>query len=266
MIILSCFRWYVDFSEIEHVITDYCYRAQPFTLVQIGLEIGWVSAGLGKHVWAPGVQPEKGYKILFALELVYGVGITLIRISVVLFYHRIFGRERKFRIALWCTGGMLIAWFIAISAVSIFQCSPVQKQWDYTLPGHCLSFYGTFIGVTAPNVFIDLFLLLLPVPMLWKLQIRTTQKIALTANFLLGYRSVIHALCTASLLTDHISVIVVTIIRVVSITSVPDDGTADVTCTCFFLNFQHNSYKELYLAALTLSARTAICLENLTAR
>ena len=235
-------------------------------MVQIGLEIGWVSAGLGKHVWAPGVQPEKGYKILFALELVYIAGITLIRISVVLFYHRIFGRERKFRIALWCTGGMLVAWFIAISAISIFQCSPVQKQWNYTLPGHCLSFYGTFIGVTAPNVFIDLFLLILPVPMLWKLQIKTTQKIALTANFLLGYRFVIYTFRLALVLTDHISVIVVTVVRVVSITSVPDDGVADVTCTCFFLNSQHNSYKEHYQAMLTLSERTRICLPSLIAR
>ena len=203
------------------------------------MEIGWVSAGLGKHVWAPGVEPEKGYKVLFALELIYVAGITLIRISVVLFYHRIFGRERYFRIALWCTGGMLIAWYIGITAVSIFQCEPVQKQWEYTLPGHCLSFYGTFIGVTAPNVFIDLFLLILPVPMLWKLQIRTTQKIALTANFLLGYRFAIHTFRAAISLTDYISVIVVTVMRVVSITSVPDDGVADVTCTCILFDPEH---------------------------
>ena len=77
-----------------------------------------------------------------------------------------------------------------MTALSIFQCSPVQKQWDFAVPGHCYSLYGTFIGVTVPNVFIDLLLLILPVPMLWKLQIKTTKKLALTANFLLGYRFV----------------------------------------------------------------------------
>ena len=210
-------------------------------MIQIGLELGWVSAGLGKHVWASGVQRERGSKILFALELVYITGITLIRISVVLFYHRIFGRERHFRIALWHTGGMLIAWFLAINALSIFQCSPVQKQWENSVPGHCLSFYGTFIGVTASNVFIDLFLLILPVPMLWKLQIKKRQKIALTANFLLGYRYVIHTFRSALLLANYISVIVVTIVRVISITSVPDDGVADYTCTCILFSSQYSS-------------------------
>ena len=48
---------------------------------------------------------------------------------------------------------ILVAWYIAITALAVFQCSPVQKQFDYTIPGHCLSFYGTFIGVTAPNLF-----------------------------------------------------------------------------------------------------------------
>ena len=82
---------------------------------------------------------------------------------------------------------ILVAWYIAITALAVFQCSPVQKQFDYTIPGHCLSFYGTFIGVTAPNFFIDVVLLLLPVPMLWNLKIKKTKKFALTANFLLGY-------------------------------------------------------------------------------
>lgn len=153
----------------------------------IALELGWVDVGLGHHIWAPGVQPKKGQEILLAAEVIYDTGITIIRTSVVLFYHRIFGKQRRFRIALWITMAILIAWFIAITVLAIFYCTPVKKQFDFSIPGHCYSFYGTFIGVTAPNFFVDLLLLLLPVPMLWKLQIKKTKKVALTANFLLGY-------------------------------------------------------------------------------
>ena len=150
-----------------------------------------MSVGLGRHIWAPGVQPAKGLKILFATEIVYDTSITLIRLSVILFYQRIFGRQRHFRFALWITGAILVAWYIAITVTAIFQCSPIQKQWDYALPGYCHSLYGTFIGITVATLFVDVILLLLPMPMLWKLQIKTTKKIALIANFLIAYRLVL---------------------------------------------------------------------------
>ena len=130
-------------------------------------------------------------KILLAIECVYDISITLIRLSVVLFYYRIFGKDRWFKIALWITSAILIAWFIALTVLAVFQCSPVARQWDYSIPGHCFSLYGTFVGVTISNVFVDVLLLVLPLPMLWKLQIKLKKKIALIANFMLGYRCVV---------------------------------------------------------------------------
>ena len=180
---------------MEPPLTLVC--VQPFTWALIGLELGWVSVGLGRHIWAPNVQPQKGLVIVFAAEVVYDTSITIIRMSVVLFYRRIFGKDRRFRMALWVTVAILIAWYIAITVLAVFQCSPVKKQFDYTIPGSCLSFYGTFIGVTVPNFFIDVILLLLPVPMLWKLKIKKAKKIALTANFLLGYWSVTGTDCNS---------------------------------------------------------------------
>ena len=173
---------------MEPPLTLVC--TQPFTWALIGLELGWVSVGLGRHIWAPNVQPHIGLIILFATEVVYDTGITIIRISVLLFYHRIFGKQNRFRMALWITMAILIAWFIAITAMAVFKCSPVKKQFDYTVPGYCLSIHRGFLGATAPNFLIDVILLLLPMPMLWNLKIKKTKKLALTANFLLGYWSV----------------------------------------------------------------------------
>ena len=129
---------------------------------------------------------------------------------------------------------ILVAWYIAITALAVFQCSPVKKQFDYRISGRCLSFYGTFIGVTAPNFFIDVILLLLPVPMLWNLKIKKTKKLALTANFLLGYWSVTDLNYDSKSPTKHYSVIVVTILRLKAILSVPNDGVDDVPCIDIF--------------------------------
>lgn len=51
------------------------------------------------------------------------------------------------------------------------------------------------MGVTIPNVVIDLMILLLPLPMLWRLQIDVKKKAALIINFMLGYWSVIIFSC-----------------------------------------------------------------------
>ena len=136
-------------------------------------------------------------KILLASECVYDVSITFIRLSVVLFYYRIFGRDRWFKIHLLITSAILIAWFIAFTVLAVFQCVPGARQWDYSIPGHCYRLYGTFVGVTIPNIFVDVLLLVLPLPMFWKLQIKLKKKTALIVNFVLGYRYVVmHQDCT----------------------------------------------------------------------
>jgi len=164
--------------------------------------LGWVSVGLGKHIWSPGVKPIVGFKIHLASELVYDTSITLVRMSVVLFYYRIFGRNRSFKISLWITAGVLVAWWIALNVLAVLRCSPVARQWDYNIPGHCYSLFGTFLGVTIPNAFVDVLILLLPIPMLWKLQISTMKKLALIANFVLGYRSVLYTLLSYLMVTS----------------------------------------------------------------
>ena len=88
------------------------------------------------------------------------------------------------------------------------------------------------MGVTISNVFVDLLILILPLPMLWRLQINIKKKLALIANFMLGYRSdTAHSICvgsTRSLISP--SVIIVTVLRLLSIIRVPTDAIEDVTC------------------------------------
>lgn len=43
-----------------------------------------------------------------------------------------------------------------------------------------------YVGSWVPHIFIDLMLLGLPVPLLWKLQMQSTRKLILTAIFAVG--------------------------------------------------------------------------------
>jgi hypothetical protein len=69
----------------------------------------------------------------------------------------------------------------------IFICVPVQKLWYPQLPGTCINQVGTWISNAASTIFTDLVILFMPIPEIWKLQLRKTEKIGLTLAFGLGF-------------------------------------------------------------------------------
>ncbi|KAK1251524.1 hypothetical protein MKX07_007003 [Trichoderma sp. CBMAI-0711] len=75
---------------------------------------------------------------------------------------------------------------IAFLLVFLFLCIPVEKQWEPLIPGHCadaVPFYLTFSSLT---IIFDVTTLILPFPVLLKLQMKIRRKIALLCLFALG--------------------------------------------------------------------------------
>lgn len=108
--------------------------------------------------------------------------------SALLFYTRVFTMANtKFKYALWAVHTMNIAWFIGTLLSVTFICNPIEKVWDFTLPGTCLNFRRLWLGNGLPNLIIDVIILVLPLPMLWKLQMKTTRRIQISGVFVCGY-------------------------------------------------------------------------------
>ena len=120
----------------------------------------------------------------YAYETVYTIAITLAKYSILLFYSRIF-KEHYFKLALWATAGIVTAWFVAIELSVLLECIPIHSLWDFG-PGHCIDLQAFFLGSGIPNVILNTVILVLPLPMIWTLQIERSQKIALSSVFLLG--------------------------------------------------------------------------------
>ena len=76
---------------------------------------------------------------------------------------------------------------IDIILVVSFGCSPVAYAWDKTITGGtCIDELAFSRYKTIPNILVDIFMLALPLPLVWKLQTSITQKLGLTAVFLTG--------------------------------------------------------------------------------
>ena len=136
---------------------------------------------------------------VFAAEILYALTIGLVKISTLLLFARIFPGP-KFRRVLWAVG-LFISTYSAIMIITmIFQCRPFNRVWDPTVKADFIDISKVWIVTASMNVLTDALLLCLPLPQLWKLQMRRETKLQLMGIFSIG------SLCV----TNHHSYLFVT--------------------------------------------------------
>lgn len=129
---------------------------------------------------------QDGIQILYASLIVVVLSITLVKLSILSMYYRIFP-TRFMKYSYIILGTIILLWAISTLLACIFQCTPIQRAWDFNLTGKCINSFALFIGAgVVPNLFTDLVLIVLPIWEVNKLQVSTAQKIAIATNFLLG--------------------------------------------------------------------------------
>lgn len=62
----------------------------------------------------------------------------------------------------------------------------MAKQWDTSIDGKCIDTIPFYFSLAGTSIGLDLIIIALPLPVLWKLQLRLKQKIILAALFALG--------------------------------------------------------------------------------
>ena len=64
---------------------------------------------------------------------------------------------------------------------NIFQCRPVHAGWNFFAPGHCASLQEITVGTGALNIISDIAILVAPVPLVLRLQLRLAKMIGVLA-------------------------------------------------------------------------------------
>ena len=122
---------------------------------------------------------------VFAISLVYVSAITTIKLSIILFYRKLFNGP-TFKVIAAILSGVVIAWWLAVILVEVFSCHPISGMWDTSVNSTCVDAVHFYIGVAVPNVATDIAILVLPMRMVWRLQTTLGQNIALSLTFLTG--------------------------------------------------------------------------------
>lgn len=69
------------------------------------------------------------------LQIFFGPQQTLAKLSLLIFYHRVFSVKRTFVYLTYVVGAIQISYCIAWVFTSIFMCNPPEKTWQPLMPG-----------------------------------------------------------------------------------------------------------------------------------
>ncbi|KAK4454480.1 integral membrane protein, partial [Podospora aff. communis PSN243] len=158
-----------------------------FTILTEGFLVASCQYGMGRH-WATINKANRfeTQKYFFMAQVTYKAAINLVKCCILLLYLRLFQVVRWFRIASWSLLAIVAIYCTASIAATIFQCTPVIRAFDKDTPGHCLDTAKFWFANAGFSIATDIIILLLPMPLVWKLEVPRTQKFALVAIFTVG--------------------------------------------------------------------------------
>ena len=133
----------------------------------------------------PASDNDKAFKGLLVGQLLWATSVMLLRASVLSLYIRIF-RTSAFRSICYGVHAFNLGFFVATVLACCLICRPFAYNWDHSIKGTCgdQRSLDLFLGVF--NLLIDVTTVLLPLPVLWGLQMATSKKRILSGMFSMG--------------------------------------------------------------------------------
>ncbi|KAI1332615.1 hypothetical protein F5Y16DRAFT_356053 [Xylariaceae sp. FL0255] len=160
--------------------------ASVFLAATAGLNFAMIEYGLGRQaITISMVELVEFLKLLVISQIIFVVGIALVKLSILLLYLRIFP-SKKFKIAVYVLIGVVVSWCITITLLSIFQCKPIEKSYMPWIPGTCIDLVGAEYGSGLPDILTDFFILVLPVTQVLKLKTSKKNKLVVIFFFTIG--------------------------------------------------------------------------------
>ena len=149
-----------------------------------------VKSGLGHHNRALAQADEiEALKWQALATATYILNMMFIKLSYAVFLLRL-AVQKRYRWTLWASMFVVAVWSTVSFFWDLFQCSPVQAQWDYTIPGEvCVSseqIVAAAYALSVMTIVTDWMYALLPIPMIWNVKMTKQAKIIVVVLLGLG--------------------------------------------------------------------------------
>jgi hypothetical protein len=115
----------------------------------------------------------------------YDIALVTVKLSILAFYYRVFVVP-LFRKVVLATAAFVVAWGFGITITLALACRPIEAFWDATVEGKCLHLVTFTYFTNISNLITDIWVFLMPTPVIWHLQLQTKKKVVLSLIFSIG--------------------------------------------------------------------------------
>ncbi|KAK6353884.1 hypothetical protein TWF730_008307 [Orbilia blumenaviensis] len=164
-------------------------------LITVGIATEWALAGMnhfhikygtGRHISTVTIgELIPTLRYWFAYQILYPIVLLFIKLSILAFYVKI-SPQRWYQNTIYGVGIFVIIWTIVFVFAFIFECPNPSRAWSLDFPRGCVNLPALYYSTASINIASDLIILLLPIPVLRRLQIDKRRKWALIAIFSVG--------------------------------------------------------------------------------
>ncbi|KAL8964053.1 MAG: hypothetical protein Q9183_004742 [Haloplaca sp. 2 TL-2023] len=146
---------------------------------------------MGTHQWNIRIKDlQNNYQLFSIVNPLYNVSIAFVKCSILFQYISIFVPSRKSEYLYWAPRALIVVnilFYIICTFILIFLYRPVaEPSPELILQHYRLRFFAAYLSTAVINAFTDLVIFALPQRAVWKLQMPTRKKVAVSGAFLLG--------------------------------------------------------------------------------
>lgn len=76
---------------------------------------------------------------------------------------------------------LVVIYFVCYAMVNIFSCIPIDKDWNKNAKGTCINTNTRTIVTRALNLALDVLVVALPMPVIWRLQMTLSKRLIVSA-------------------------------------------------------------------------------------
>ncbi|KAL7619458.1 hypothetical protein AAE478_009997 [Parahypoxylon ruwenzoriense] len=194
-----CLRLYVRRYVLRQFwLDDYLAFAGMIGMITNGImQCIHTRYGFGAHFWdmRDGEQTIEFWKLFYILTITYATTLMLIKFSLFFQYYRLIQDIPHYRLFYIAVMALVAGWVIAQEFILIFSCTPIPNYWDRRYGGTCLD--SNLLGWmnSVGNIVTDIIILLLPIPVVWRLNLKRGRKWAVLGIFALGFFTCVISIC-----------------------------------------------------------------------
>lgn len=133
-------------------------------------------------------QLQNQLKLLIANQVTYAIALGMVKTSILLSLKRIFHVYKTFRILANCTIAFCLCWMAQTILIAFLICRPLSYNWDQVgSNGSCGNLTAAYVSIGIVDVISDIIIFVLPLPLISKLQMRRSSRLAAMSLFSLGF-------------------------------------------------------------------------------